>query len=83
GTTMRFTALAVTAFAALAAAKRGCRHDHKNPGYGWYWVVQGDSLNAIAKDLGDNAQAIQDRNIAKIPDVYRMSYGFTIYVKCP
>ncbi|KAG6056189.1 hypothetical protein E4U17_002432 [Claviceps sp. LM77 group G4] len=78
---MRFTALAVTAFAALAAAKRGCRHDHKNPGWGWYWVVQGDNLNAIAKDLGDDAKAIQDRN--KIPDVYRMGYGFTIYVKCP
>ncbi|KAG5967707.1 hypothetical protein E4U56_000688 [Claviceps arundinis] len=79
---MRFSALAVAAFAGIAlAAKRGCRHDPKNPGMGWYWTVRGDDLNSIARDFGDDAQAIADRNGLANKDF--LPSWITIYVKCP
>ncbi|KAG6113120.1 hypothetical protein E4U13_003979 [Claviceps humidiphila] len=78
---MRFSALAVATFAGIAVAKRGCRHDPKHPGMGWYWTVRGDDLDPVAADFGDDAQAIADRNGLKNKDF--LPAGITIYVKCP
>ncbi|KAG6053038.1 hypothetical protein E4U17_005085 [Claviceps sp. LM77 group G4] len=79
---MRFSALAVAAFAGIAlAAKRGCRHDHKHPGMGWYWTVEFDDLFSIAKDFGDDADAIAKRN--GIENKFLLQAFINIYVKCP
>ncbi|KAG6105799.1 hypothetical protein E4U13_007698 [Claviceps humidiphila] len=78
---MRFSDLAVAAFAGIALAKRGCRHDHEHPGMGWYWTVEFDDLYSIARDFGDDADAIARRN--GIKDVRLLPAFINIYVKCP
>lgn len=78
---MRATFFASAALCGLAAAKRGCRHDPKTPGMGWYWVVPYDTLDDIAADFGDTAQNIADRNHLRNKD-FLPSY-ITIYVICP
>lgn len=77
---MRATFFAFAVLGGLAAAKRGCRHDHQHPGWGWYWVVEGDTLESIAADFGDIDQAIADRNGLKNKDF--VPAWFTIVVKC-
>ncbi|KAG6019832.1 hypothetical protein E4U40_006640 [Claviceps sp. LM458 group G5] len=82
---MRISAIVVAAFAGIAVAKRGCRHDHrqdpKHKGMGWYYVVEGDDLDPVAADFGDTADAIAQRNGLK--DKNFVPAGMTIYVKCP
>ncbi|KAG5951405.1 hypothetical protein E4U53_003190 [Claviceps sorghi] len=81
---MRFSVIALTAFAGLSAAKRGCRRDRNHPGKGWYWVVRGDTLDSIAADFGepsaqifnDNPQAFQQN------DPNSLKSWVTIYVDC-
>ncbi|KAG6006857.1 hypothetical protein E4U21_006664 [Claviceps maximensis] len=73
---MRFSIIALTAFAGLSVAKRGCRHDPKNPGWGWYWVVQGDTLGDIGADFGQPYQQIAEMN--HIPDPNSIPSWFTI-----
>ncbi|KAG8160894.1 hypothetical protein KVR01_009158 [Diaporthe batatas] len=53
-----FITLSILTLAATAFAKRGCAPDPNNPGSGWYRVVEGDSLNAIAADFGSNADSL-------------------------
>ncbi|KAG6307221.1 hypothetical protein E4U22_004402 [Claviceps purpurea] len=78
---MRFSDIAVAAFAGIALAKRGCRRDHEHPGMGWYWTVKFDDLYSIAKDFGDDADVIARRN--GIKDVRLLPAFINIYVKCP
>ncbi|KAG6023337.1 hypothetical protein E4U40_004038 [Claviceps sp. LM458 group G5] len=79
---MRFSALAVAAFAGIAlAAQRSCRHDRRHPGMGWYWTGTGDDVEAVAKDFGDDAEAIATRN--HLEDNHVLPPWMTIYVKCP
>ncbi|KAG5954134.1 hypothetical protein E4U57_004789 [Claviceps arundinis] len=80
---MRFSILAVAAFAGLAAAaqKRGCRRDPKHHGKGWYWIVRGDTLDSIAADFGQTAAAIAADN--GIPNPDSIQAWTTIYVNCP
>ncbi|KAG5922034.1 hypothetical protein E4U42_005626 [Claviceps africana] len=82
---MRFSLLALTAFAGLSAAKRGCRHDKNNPGWGWYFVVQGDDLNSIAADFNEPATQIFGNNKGAFvkDNMDSLKSWVTIYVKCP
>ncbi|KAG6087875.1 hypothetical protein E4U15_007191 [Claviceps sp. LM218 group G6] len=85
---MRFSDLAVAAFAGIALAKRGCRHDHEHPGMGWYWTVEFDDLYSIAKDFGDDADAIARRNGIKDTDAdterdsYRYNHRSSMLKMC-
>ncbi|KAG6288635.1 hypothetical protein E4U09_005431 [Claviceps aff. purpurea] len=78
---MRFSTLAVAAFAGIAVAKRGCRRDPKNHGKGWYWVVLGDDLDSIAADFGQTADQIAHDNGLK--DKNFIKAHSTLYVNCP
>lgn len=77
---MRATFFITTVLCGLAAAKRGCRKDPEK-GMGWYWIVSGDTLDSIAADFGDTAQAIADRN--NIPNKDSIQAWTNIKVKCP
>ncbi|KAG5984976.1 hypothetical protein E4U55_002383 [Claviceps digitariae] len=77
---MRFSVLALTAFAGLSVAKRGCRHDPKHPGWGWYWIVRGDDLDSIAADFGQSSDEIAKMNHIAIKD--SIPSWHTIYVRC-
>ncbi|KAG6068311.1 hypothetical protein E4U32_001095 [Claviceps aff. humidiphila group G2b] len=78
---MRFSVLAVAAFAGIAAAKRGCRRDPKHHGKGWYWIVEGDTLDSIAADFGQTSAVIAADNNIPNPDFIKA--WTTIYVDCP
>ncbi|KAG5952002.1 hypothetical protein E4U58_000959 [Claviceps cyperi] len=77
---MRFSALAVAVFAGIAAAKRGCRHDPKHPGKGWYWIVAGDTLGDIAADFGQTVPDLARENNIPNPDFIKA--WTTIVVNC-
>ncbi|TQN69491.1 Cortical fragment-lytic enzyme [Colletotrichum shisoi] len=80
---MRSTSIlvALAALAGMTAAKRDCKRDKANPGLGWYWIVSGDTLNAIASDLGTTVQKIVDLNdFIKNPD--SIPAWTTIVVPC-
>ncbi|GKT47657.1 uncharacterized protein ColSpa_07838 [Colletotrichum spaethianum] len=72
--------LAFAAFTGMAASKRGCKHDETNPGWGWYWVVVGDSLNAIAADFNTTAVELAKTNNITNPDF--LPAWVTIVVPC-
>ncbi|WDK16507.1 peptidase m23b [Colletotrichum graminicola] len=72
--------ISLAAFAGMAAAKRGCRHDPAHPGQGWYYIVSGDDLNSIAADFGTTAAALAKTNNIANPDF--ISAGTTIVVPC-
>ncbi|KAG6124374.1 hypothetical protein E4U24_006380 [Claviceps purpurea] len=78
---MRFSTLAVAAFAGIAVAKRGCRRDPNHHGKGWYWIVLGDELDSIAADFGQTADEIARDN--GIKDKNFIPAHKTIYVNCP
>ncbi|KZL80603.1 peptidase m23b [Colletotrichum incanum] len=80
---MRSTSIlvALAALAGMTAAKRGCRKDRANPGKGWYWIVQGDTLNEIAADFGTNAVDLAKDN--GIPNPDSIPSWVTIVVPCP
>ncbi|KAG6037500.1 hypothetical protein E4U41_005067 [Claviceps citrina] len=79
-TKMRFSVIALAAVAGIAIAKRGCRHDRKHPGWGWYWVVEGDTLGSIGEDFGQDYHEIAKMNGIKNPDF--LPAWITIYVRC-
>ncbi|KAG6013701.1 hypothetical protein E4U54_006419 [Claviceps lovelessii] len=60
---MRFSVIALAAFAGLSAAEvKTCRHDHKNPGLGWYWVLPGDTVDALAANFHTTRDVIVQLN---------------------
>lgn len=71
---------AVAALAGLCEATRGCRHDKANPGMGWYYIVSGDTLNAIAADFSTTAAHLAELNGIANPD--SIPAGKTIVVPC-
>ncbi|GJC86173.1 spore germination protein YaaH [Colletotrichum liriopes] len=79
---MRSTSIlvALAALTGMAAAKRDCRRDRANPGKGWYWIVQGDTLNSIATDFGTTADEIAKLN--GIPNPDSIPSWVTIVVPC-
>ncbi|KAG6124643.1 hypothetical protein E4U28_001404 [Claviceps purpurea] len=81
---MRFSTLAVAAFAGIAVAKtnkRGCRRDPNHHGKGWYWTVLGDELDSVAADFGQSPDEIARDNGIKNKDF--LPAHITIYVNCP
>ncbi|KAL2880348.1 hypothetical protein SGCOL_004401 [Colletotrichum sp. CLE4] len=65
----------------MVAAKRDCRRDRSHPGRGWYWIVEGDTLNEIAADFSSTANIIAAMN--GIPNPDSIPAWKTIVVPCP
>ncbi|KAI3397404.1 hypothetical protein diail_10735 [Diaporthe ilicicola] len=64
-----FITISILALVASAVAKRGCAKDPNNAGSGWYRVESGDTLNAIAKDFGSDADTLAKNSGIKNKDI--------------
>ncbi|OLN85693.1 hypothetical protein CCHL11_08272 [Colletotrichum chlorophyti] len=73
---------ALAALAGLAEATRGCRHDRKHPGLGWYWIVKGDTLDPIASDFGTTSDHLVALNPHVIHNKDSIPAWTTIVVPC-